>query len=153
MTIMSTRGHKNSMIPVQRYPAPGGNRHSPDLAEDQSPIQMVGSSMFSTSLFQYVTSTAMCINMVICLMNLVGMGIAPPGKWPPHPCPPRWRFTLNIPLPFIGCAGLSLFGIFTWMCFICLMLFPYYSYIIVGLLVTPMAVFFCEYWTGTVPLG
>ena len=38
---------------------------------------MVGSSMLSTWLFRDATSGAMCIHMVMCSMNLVGMGPNP----------------------------------------------------------------------------
>ena len=50
----------------------------PEVAEDQGPIQIVGSTMLCTQLFQNATSRAMCIDMVTCLMNLVGMGIVLP---------------------------------------------------------------------------
>ena len=50
----------------------------PELVKDQSPIQMMGSTMFSTQLFQDATSGAMYINMVTCSMNLAGMGYIPP---------------------------------------------------------------------------
>ena len=49
----------------------------PELAKDQGPIQMVGSSMLSTQLFMDATSGAMCIDMVMYLMNLVCMGLNP----------------------------------------------------------------------------
>ena len=49
----------------------------PELAEDQGPIQMVGSSMLSAQLFRDTTSEATCIGMVTCSMNLVGMGHNP----------------------------------------------------------------------------
>ena len=50
----------------------------PEVAKDQSPIQMVGSIMFSAQLFKDVTSRAMCIKMVTCSMNLEGVEIIPP---------------------------------------------------------------------------
>ena len=37
-----------------------------ELAKDQGPIQMVGSSMLSTQMFRDATSRAMCIDMVMC---------------------------------------------------------------------------------------
>ena len=49
----------------------------PRLAGDQGPIQMVGCTMLSAQLFQDATSGAMCIDMMTCSMNLVGMGIGP----------------------------------------------------------------------------
>ena len=38
---------------------------------------MVGSTMFSTQLFQAAKSGAMYVDMVTCSMNLVGMGLTP----------------------------------------------------------------------------
>ena len=38
---------------------------------------MVGSSMLSMQLFWDVTSGAMCIDMMMCSMNLVGMALIP----------------------------------------------------------------------------
>ena len=52
----------------------------PELAKDQGPVQMVGSSMLSTLLFMDASSGAMCIDMVTCLMNLVGMEYVPQQK-------------------------------------------------------------------------
>ena len=49
----------------------------PELAEDQGPIQMVGSSMLSTQLFRDATSGAICIDMVTCSMSLVCIGLNP----------------------------------------------------------------------------
>ena len=48
-----------------------------ELVEDQDPIEMVGSTMFSAQLFQDATCGAMCIDMVMCSMNLVGIGSIP----------------------------------------------------------------------------
>ena len=56
-----------------------------ELAKDQGPIQMVVYTMLSVWLFQDATSGAMCIDMVMCSMNLVGMGIVPPVD--DHPIP------------------------------------------------------------------
>ena len=65
-----------------------------------------------------------------------------PSGWWLYPCPPRWsQFGLSTQSPFIhnclpfircqssfiGCAGLFLFGMFAQMCFICFILFLYYS--------------------------
>ena len=56
-----------------------------ELAKDQSPIQMGGFTMLSAQLFQDVTSGAMCVGMVICSMNLVGIGFIPLAE--DHPIP------------------------------------------------------------------
>ena len=48
-----------------------------ELAEDQGPIQMVGSSMLSGHLFQDATSGTMCIDMVTCSVSLVVVGLNP----------------------------------------------------------------------------
>ena len=50
---------------------------TPELVEDQGPIQMVGFSMLSAQLFQDAASGAMCIDMVACSMSMVGMGLNP----------------------------------------------------------------------------
>ena len=47
----------------------------PELANDQDPIQMIWSSMVSACLFRDSASGTMCIDMVMCSMNLVGMGL------------------------------------------------------------------------------
>ena len=57
----------------------------PELAEEQSPIQMVGSTMHSAQLFQSTTSGAMCIDMITCSMNLVDLGTVPPADNCPIP--------------------------------------------------------------------
>ena len=49
----------------------------PELAKSQGPIQMIGSSMMSAHMVRDLTSGAMCIDMVVCSMNLVGMGLNP----------------------------------------------------------------------------
>ena len=115
---------------------------------------MVGFTMFSAQLFQDMTSRAMCINMVTCLMNLVGVEIVPPWTTTPS-LPSKMKIQAEYPIThhqqlltlhqqlitFIGCAELSLFGLSGQTCFICFMLFVYYSYIIVSLLVMPMTAF------------
>ena len=69
----------------------------PELAEDQSPIQMVGSTMFSTQLFQDVTSG------YDHQFNEFGRhGNCIPSGWPPHPYPARWRFGLSTQLLIIS---------------------------------------------------
>ena len=48
-----------------------------ELAKDQGPIQMIGSSTISTCLFRDSASGAMCIDMVTCSMSLAGMALYP----------------------------------------------------------------------------
>ena len=48
-----------------------------ELAKDQGPIQMIGSSTISTHLFRDSASGVMCINMVTCAMSLVGVELDP----------------------------------------------------------------------------
>ena len=48
-----------------------------ELAEDQGPIQIVGSSMVSPHLFRDSALGAICIDMVTCSVSLVGMGLDP----------------------------------------------------------------------------
>ena len=121
----------------------------PELAEDQSPIEMVGSTMFSAWLFQDVTSWSMCINMVTCSMNLVGIGIVHPADdhlipalenedsdWVPNYLPSA----ITHPSWVVDCL--------IWLCWtVCLACLPkcfsfvlYYSYI--SLLVTPKGAFY-----------
>ena len=52
----------------------------PELADVQGPIQMVGSSMLSTWLFMDATSGVIHIDMVMCSMDLVGVGYIPQQK-------------------------------------------------------------------------
>ena len=47
----------------------------PELTEEQDPIRMVGSKMFSTWLLQDSMSGATYIDMVTCSMSLVGLGV------------------------------------------------------------------------------
>ena len=49
----------------------------PELVEEQDPIRMVVSMMFSSWLLQDSMSGATYINMVTCSMSLVGMGFTP----------------------------------------------------------------------------
>ena len=49
----------------------------PELAEEQDPIRMVGSIMFSAWLLQDSVSGATYINMVTCSMSLVDWGVTP----------------------------------------------------------------------------
>ena len=49
----------------------------PEMAEEQGPIWMVGSTMFSTQLFQDSVLGATYIDMVTCSMSLVDMGFTP----------------------------------------------------------------------------
>ena len=110
----------------------------PELAKDQGPIQMVGSTLLSAQLFQETTSCTMCIDMVTCLMNLVGVGIIHPAddhliptlkdvdsgcvaNHPPSAIIHQWLITL------FGCAWLFLFGMFALMCFISFILLLYYD--------------------------
>ena len=46
----------------------------PELAKEQDLIQVAGSTMLSARLFQYVVSDYTYIDMVTCLMSLVGLG-------------------------------------------------------------------------------
>ena len=48
-----------------------------EVAKDQDPIQMIGSSIVSTHLFRDSASGAMCIDLVMCSLSLVGMGLDP----------------------------------------------------------------------------
>ena len=48
-----------------------------ELAEEQGPIQIVGSTMFSTRLIQDTVSGSTYINMLTCSMSLVGLGVTP----------------------------------------------------------------------------
>ena len=45
------------------------------LTKDQSLIQMIGSSIMSACLARDSTSGVMCIDMVMCAMSLLGMGL------------------------------------------------------------------------------
>ena len=47
----------------------------PELVEEQEPIRMMGSTMFSAQLLQDVVSGATYTNMVTCCMSLVGLGV------------------------------------------------------------------------------
>ena len=49
----------------------------PEMAEGQGTIQIIGSSIVSNHLFRDSASGAMCINMVISSMSLVGMRLDP----------------------------------------------------------------------------
>ena len=49
----------------------------PELAKEQDPIWVVGSTMFSARLFQDVVSGTMYIDMMTCLMSLVGLEVTP----------------------------------------------------------------------------
>ena len=62
-----------------------------ELAEDQSPIQMIGSSMMSAYLVRDLTLGAICIDMVTCSMNLMGMGLNPTAD--DHHVPTLWEAT------------------------------------------------------------
>ena len=49
----------------------------PELAKEQDPIRMVGSTMLSAQLFQDSMSGATYIDVVTCSMSLVGLGSTP----------------------------------------------------------------------------
>ena len=49
----------------------------PELAEEQDAIWVVGSTMFSVWLFQDVVSGTTYIDMMTCLMSLVGFRVTP----------------------------------------------------------------------------
>ena len=49
----------------------------PELAEEQDPIRMVGSTMFSTWIFQDSMSGATYIDMVAYSMSLLAWGLLP----------------------------------------------------------------------------
>ena len=49
-----------------------------ELAKEQGPIQVVGSTMFSARLVQDVISGSTYIDIMTCSMNLVGLGVTPP---------------------------------------------------------------------------
>ena len=46
-------------------------------AEDQDPIQLIGSSTVSAHLFRNLVSGAMCIDVITCSLSVVGMGLDP----------------------------------------------------------------------------
>ena len=49
----------------------------PELAEEQGPIQVVGSAMFSDRLVQDMISGSTYIDVITCSMSLVGLGVTP----------------------------------------------------------------------------
>ena len=61
---------------------------TPELAKEQDPIWMAGSTMFSAWLFQDAVSGATYINMVTCLMSLMVMGFTPLVVDCSMSCPP-----------------------------------------------------------------
>ena len=111
-----------------------------ELAKDQGPVQMVGSSMLSTWLFRDATSGTMCIHMVMHLMSLVGLGLNPMVDDCHVPTSEKqqiWTRYLTHPSvivhPFFSSAKLFSSCMFTLMCFICFVFSLNISYIIVSL--------------------
>ena len=65
----------------------------PELAEEQGPIWIAGSTMFSTRLIQDAVSGSTYIDMMTCSMSLVVLL----PQWVTALCPPSWERRTQIP--------------------------------------------------------
>ena len=77
MANTSTRVCRDCVIPMGADPPCEVMSIPPELAEEQGPIQIAGSTMFSTRLIQDAISGSTYINMMTYSLSLVGLGVTP----------------------------------------------------------------------------